>query len=266
VDPEVEGIAPIRTIGFYTNNSIEWILADIGAMFTGTVSVTLYDTLGDMSTPAIIDEAELETVVCGAAHVGNLATLKLKGMISTLKNLIFVEGPTPCKTLAKDLEKAAEAGLQTTGFKEALALGKDYLKAEPNMLKERSAAVKGDSIYTICYTSGSTNYFKGVLLSHTNFLTNARQFELFDSEFLPTGDDVHLSYLPLAHVFERLMYVLSIGYQMKIGIYSGDITQLQRDLQELKPTVFSVVPRLLNRFISAIQQKTKQEKTEEDED
>ena len=81
------------------------------------------------------------------------------------------------------------------------------------MLKERQAAVKGDSIYTICYTSGSTNSnFKGVLLSHTNFLTNVRQFELFDSEFLPSGDDVHLSYLPMAHVFERLTYVMAIGY------------------------------------------------------
>ena len=102
-------------------------MADIGAMVTGVVSVTLYDTLGENSTPSIIDEAELETIVCAASHVGSLANLKSKGMLATLRNLIFIEGPTGCKTLAKDLEKAAEAGLQTTLFRDALELGKSYL-------------------------------------------------------------------------------------------------------------------------------------------
>ena len=76
VDPQIEDVAPIRTIGLYDKNRIEWIFTDIAAMLTGVVTVTLYDTLGESSTPHIINESELETIVCSANHVASLATLK----------------------------------------------------------------------------------------------------------------------------------------------------------------------------------------------
>lgn len=96
-------------------------------MLSAVVSVTLYDTLGENSTQSIINEAELETIICSSAHLGVLAQLKLKGVVDSLKTLIYNEGPIGSKTLAKDLEKAAEAGLQVVSFKEAVEKGQEYL-------------------------------------------------------------------------------------------------------------------------------------------
>ena len=105
-----------------------------------------------------------------------------------------------------------------------------------------------DSIYTICFTSSSTGQPKGALLSNGNVLANSRCIHLFDANFEVTEDDRYISYLPMAHVLERIMWVACIYHQIRCGFYSGDMAKLTDDMNELKPTLFMSVPRMLNRF------------------
>lgn len=89
------------------------------------------------------------------------------------------------------------------------------------------------------------------MLSHRNFVSLVSCLEYSDIKI--DSDEVYLSYLPLAHVFERVLITLCLYKAVKIGLYSGDVQKLKYDLEDLKPTAFASVPRLYNRFYEIIQ-------------
>lgn len=89
------------------------------------------------------------------------------------------------------------------------------------------------------------------MICHRNFISLVSCLEYSDVDI--KCDEVYLSYLPLAHVFERIVISLCFYKAVKIGIYSGDVQKLKYDLEDLKPTVFASVPRLYNRFYDLIQ-------------
>ena len=101
-----------------------------------------------------------------------------------------------------------------------------------------------DDIATICYTSGTTNVPKGALLSHYNLVSAAIAF--FEGSDL--GDDTIISYLPLAHIYERINELMVLYGGCAIGYFTGDPLRLLEDIQTLKPTLFPSVPRVLNRI------------------
>lgn len=107
-----------------------------------------------------------------------------------------------------------------------------------------------ENISTISYTSGTTGNPKGVMLSHGNITSTLGGLK--GEEFNMLHDDVHLSYLPMAHIFERLVIYCSLLSGATIGMFGGDVTKLKDDMQELKPTVFASVPKLYNRFYDLI--------------
>jgi long-chain acyl-CoA synthetase len=94
---------------------------------------------------------------------------------------------------------------------------------------------------------------KGVMLTHRNFVANVGGMEGFDGEFTIRDDDVYISYLPLAHVFERVLLLCAMGYKMQYGFFGGDVMKLKEDLAVLKPTIMASVPRLYNRFFDVMQ-------------
>jgi len=109
-----------------------------------------------------------------------------------------------------------------------------------------------ESIFTISYTSGTENNSKGAMLSNGNFLAAIASILKVAGDFPFSPDDVYMSYLPLAHVFDRLGVHASLSMGAGIGFFGGVILKIVDDLQLLRPTIFPSVPRLLNKVYDRI--------------
>lgn len=107
-------------------------------------------------------------------------------------------------------------------------------------------------IFTISYTSGTEKNSKGVMITNLNFLSAISNILKVAGEFSFNENDTYLSYLPLAHVFDRLGCYSAISVGAGIGFFGGEILKIIDDLQVLKPTLFVSVPRLLNKVYDRI--------------
>ncbi|XP_044500080.1 long chain acyl-CoA synthetase 6, peroxisomal-like isoform X2 [Mangifera indica] len=106
-----------------------------------------------------------------------------------------------------------------------------------------------DDVATICYTSGTTGTPKGAVLTHANLIANVAGGTVATK---CSPSDVYISYLPLAHIYERANQVMVVYFGASVGFYQGDSMKLMDDLAALRPTVFCSVPRLYNRIYASI--------------
>jgi len=113
-----------------------------------------------------------------------------------------------------------------------------------------------EDVATICYTSGTTGNPKGVILTHRNFVSELAGVTLHGIQVQPT--DVHISYLPLAHAFERMIMIAILTAGGCAGFFRGNILNLFDDIQVLKPTLFPSVPRLFNKLHDKVIQTVKE--------
>uniref|UniRef100_A0A8C5HD63 Long-chain-fatty-acid--CoA ligase n=1 Tax=Gouania willdenowi TaxID=441366 RepID=A0A8C5HD63_GOUWI len=105
----------------------------------------------------------------------------------------------------------------------------------------------------VCFTSGTTGKPKGAMITHGNIASNTSSvIKILEGSFEIKQDDVSISYLPLAHMFERMIQLSMFCHGARVGFYQGDISLLMDDIKTLKPTFFPVVPRLLNRIYDKI--------------
>ena len=211
-------------------------------------TVSLYETLGPDTTEYIINHAELGCVATSLNHVATL--LKLAPRVPTLKIIICVDeldnGEGPGNTKAELLNQLAkDAGLQIYSLKQVEELGRE--SGRPM----RPAAP--DDLCTINYTSGTTGLPKGVCLPHTSAIAALASGRM-NGVTGPT--DVHMSYLPLAHIYGRMIDGIALSTGAAVGYFHGDVMGLVDDMKILQPTGFISVPRLFNRFNSAIRTAT----------
>ncbi|KAE8589382.1 hypothetical protein XENTR_v10017544 [Xenopus tropicalis] len=113
---------------------------------------------------------------------------------------------------------------------------------------------KPSDLSVVCFTSGTTGDPKGAMLTHENIVADATGFiKNTESTFMPLTSDVAISYLPMAHMFERVVQTVMYHSGGKVGFFQGDVRLLTDDMKELRPTLFPTVPRLLNRIYDKIQ-------------
>jgi long-chain acyl-CoA synthetase len=163
--------------------------------------------------------------------------LKKDGRIPTLQNLIIFDP-------IADYECGAEFDLKIYDFNSLINMETGI--AEEDMPSKPVA----EDPYMLCYTSGTTGDPKAAKLSHRNLLSVATSANYAGVVFEHT--DTMISYLPLAHSFEKVLFALCLVKGVRIGYYSGNVLKITDDCQVLQPTLFPSVPRLYNRIFDKI--------------
>jgi len=213
-------------------------------MSQGLFTVSLYDTLGPDTTEYIINHAGLHCVVTSLIHVPTL--LKLKSKCPTLKFVVCLDslhaGELPMMSKAEILQQFADdCGVGFYHINDVEAMG---IK-NPRPFNPPTP----DDIVTINYTSGTTGNPKGVVLTHKNAVAGASAAMILMKS---TDEEVNCSFLPLAHIYQRVGEHLALWSGAATGYFHGNTAELVEDLQLLRPTAFSGVPRLYHKFGSKI--------------
>lgn len=229
--------------GIYGANSAEWIMSMEACNAHGLYCVPLYDSLGAGAVEFIICHSELSIVFVEEKKIPEV----LKTFPNTteyLKTIVSFGKVTP-----EQREEVEKFGLAIYSWEEFLQLGDDK--------KFELPLTKKNDICTIMYTSGTTGDPKGVMISNESIVTLIagvkRLLQSVNEEL--NEKDVFLSYLPLAHIFDRVIEELFISHGASIGFWRGDVKLLVEDIGELKPTIFCAVPRVLDRIYSGLKQK-----------
>eukprot|EP01091_Cochliopodium_minus_P000050 TRINITY_DN1006_c0_g1_i1.p1 TRINITY_DN1006_c0_g1~~TRINITY_DN1006_c0_g1_i1.p1 ORF type:complete len:545 (-),score=175.28 TRINITY_DN1006_c0_g1_i1:460-2094(-) len=220
-------------VGIYSKNRPEWVIAEHGCYAQSMIPISLYDTLGPQAVAFIINQAEISTIVSEKVNIATL--IKAKDSCPTLKLIIQIEKEGDIQLT----NQAKEKGLTIINFGEVESKGSFY-KHEDNPPTSK------DDVATIMYTSGTTGDPKGVMLSHGNIISMISSSVELGIKL--RSDDVHISYLPLAHIFERNVQTVLFMAGGAIGFFQGDIPKLFDDIAVLKPTIFPSVPRLFNKL------------------
>ncbi|KAK5661498.1 hypothetical protein OQA88_11402 [Cercophora sp. LCS_1] len=235
-------------VGLWSQNRAEWQISELALVSQSLWPVSLYETLGPETSEYILNHGAITCVICSVNHIPTL--LKLAPRVPTLKLIISLDpldAGEPAGTSKASLLNAAAAplGLQIFSLTDVETIGLQSGRA--------MRPPKASDIVTINYTSGTTGDPKGVVITHANCVAGVAAARSADSV---KANDVHISYLPLAHIYGRMADQTALAAGAKVGYFHGDITQLVDDLKLLRPTGLFSVPRLFNRFNSAIQAAT----------
>ncbi|MCL2414163.1 MAG: long-chain fatty acid--CoA ligase [Bacteroidales bacterium] len=219
------GIQKNDKIAIISGNRPEWNFLDIGIQQIGAIPVPIYPTISESDYDYILNHAEVKIIFSeGAELLGKLQPILDK--ISTLQELFtFVD-----------------RGKGHRYFSQLVELGKQ--NPQPELLEKLKADVKPEDLATIIFTSGTTGNQKGVMLKHSSIVQNFKCCE----HIPPALPGAHaLSFLPLCHVYERMICYL--WHWKGYGIYYAEnIGTIAQDAKDVKPEVMTCVPRILEKL------------------
>uniref|UniRef100_A0A5F8HLF8 Long-chain-fatty-acid--CoA ligase n=1 Tax=Monodelphis domestica TaxID=13616 RepID=A0A5F8HLF8_MONDO len=229
--------SPNQFIGIFAQNRPEWIITELACYTYSMVAVPLYDTLGSEAIVYILNKADIATVVCDTPQKATVLLDNVEKRLTLgLKMIILMD---PFEDSLK--ERGEKLGIEILSLYDAEALGKENFR--------KPVPPKPEDLSIVCFTSGTTGDPKGAMLTHQNIVADSAAFlKCVENSFYPTTEDVTISYLPLAHMFERVVQAVVYTSGARVGFFQGDIRLLPDDMKTLQPTVFPVVPRLLNRI------------------
>jgi long-chain acyl-CoA synthetase len=212
-----------------SNNRTEWHIMDIGILQTGAQNVPIYPTISEVDYEYILNHCEAKYCFVSDAEVlGKINSIK--GNVTNLKAVYSFNEIPGCKN-----------------WQELLELGKD--ESNQAEVEERKQNVHGLDLATIIYTSGTTGKPKGVMLSHNNIVSNV----LDSANRIPfdEGNSIALSFLPICHIYERMVTYIYQFYSC--SIYFGEsIEKIGDNVKEVRPTVMTGVPRLIEKVYEKI--------------
>lgn len=222
------GVKPGDKIATITQNRPEWNFIDMGILQIGAVHVPIYPTISESDYQYILKHAEVKYVFVSG-----------KDLLSKIEH-ILPEIPS-----LKGLYTFSKIE-DVPHLQELIDLGK--ANPNPEELEKSKEAIKEDDIATLIYTSGTTGNPKGVMLSHKNILSNVLSlYHIF-----PIDETCRcLSYLPVSHVYERTN--LYIYQYLGVSIYYAEnMGTIADNIKEIKPEIFTTVPRLLEKVYDKI--------------
>lgn len=231
----VMGLKKGDKVATVTTNRPEWNFADMGIAMIGAVHVPIYPTIGEDEYKYILKHAEVKVIIIGDS--------KLYEKISPIANMLDIEHVFTFE----DVQGAKSMDI-------ILNMGEEKSAEFTKKLAEIKKSIKPEDLATLIYTSGTTGVPKGVMLSHTNLVSNF----VSHSKMHHLGKDHHvISFLPLCHVYER-----SVNYHFQykgMGIYYvGNLSQIVSAIKEIKPHMFNSVPRLLEKVYDGFVAKGKE--------
>jgi long-chain acyl-CoA synthetase len=221
----------------------EWTLSDAGSLFVGAIDVPIYPTLTPTQVLYILKDSGARVLIVvneeKLAQVGQLLP-----QCPALEHVVLIE--TPASDPVEVAKRTGNPNLQMISLANLEKLGKSEL------IESLSHEISPNDLATIIYTSGTTGEPKGVMLTHSNLVSN-----LIDSSahFSFEKDDSALSVLPLSHVLEREAMYMYLFHGM--AVYFGEsLEMIGPNLREVKPTIFVGVPRIFEKILARVKEKT----------
>jgi long-chain acyl-CoA synthetase len=225
--------------GFIIENCPEYVYYDQALQQIGAINTSIYPTLSEHEIEYILNDSGAKTILVGTSFL-------LKKIIKIANNCPELIRIIP---VFSDFEKITEKIILNAGvisLSQIITEGKQNIERYKNLIDQRRAEVLPSDISALIYTSGTTGIPKGVMLTHSNFVENVKvclqQIPVIDE------NETFLSFLPLSHVFERTAtYHVCCAKGCKIA-FAQSLELLAKNMGEVRPTVMSCVPRLLEKI------------------
>jgi len=221
------GIRKDDKVGIISNNRPEWNMVDYACQFLGAISVPVYVTLTEGDVAYIFTDAEVKIVFASSEDLA----LKAEKAGADIPDFYGVV--------------AFDDSIKFTGLEAFIQTGNAITDS---IIDETSAQVKSEDLLTLIYTSGTTGKPKGVMLTHNNLVSNVIECTPC---FPLTSDSKALSFLPLCHIYERMLSYLYINIGISIA-YAESLETIGDNLKEVHPNLFCTVPRLLEKVYDKI--------------
>jgi long-chain acyl-CoA synthetase len=226
-DMTVEGRDKVAIL---CKNRPEWIMLDLAVQQIGALLVPVYPTINVNELEFVLNDAQVKVVFVNDEDTFH-KVVSIQNRVPSLKQIFSFEHVTNGRH-----------------WKELLALSTPELIAQ---IKPVSDKIAYEDVATIIYTSGTTGTPKGVMLSHRNILSNV----MASIPCFPPGSNMKaLSFLPLNHIFEKMVSYLYLFTGTSI-YYAESLETIADNLREVKPNMFTTVPRLLEKVYDRIMQK-----------
>ncbi len=225
------GVKPGEKVALISaNNRPEWHISDIGILQTGAINVPIYPTITEEDYKYIFNHAEIKICVVSNKDLFDKVS-SIKDQVPSLEAIYTYDEISGAKHWTEILEAGNDVDDKT--------------------IHDLMANVKEDDLASFIYTSGTTGLPKGVMLTHKNIVSNV----LDSLDRVPiTADAKALSFLPICHIFERMITYL---YQyIGVSIYFAEsIETIGDNIKEVKPHIFTAVPRLIEKVYAKIMAK-----------
>jgi len=235
------GIGAGDRVAIVSESRPEWLIADLAILSAGGVTVPVYPTLSSLQVRYILSDCGAKATLVSTRE--QLAKIqKVRHELPNMGAVILMDG-----WLASDSPS-------TVSFDDLLARGHQRMTAEWGAGREFREAVRRvqpDALATIIYTSGTTGEPKGVMLSHTNLVSNMRAGAV---ALQLSQDDVALSFLPLSHGFERMVAYIYLFAGVTLA-FAESFDTIARDITAVRPTLMTGVPRVFEKLQSRIMEK-----------
>lgn len=224
-------------LAILSESSPQWTLIDAGSLFAGIVDVPIYPTLMPPQVRYILRDSGAR-VLAISNHEKFLQVKEALRECDKLEHVIFLDDAAVDETAGLTLKQLQERG-------------RERLKQSPELVSEFSSQAHPEDLATILYTSGTTGEPKGVMLTHSNLVSN-----LIDSSgHLSFGkNDIVLSVLPLSHIFERQAMYMYL-YQGMVVYYAESLDTIGPNLREVRPTILVGVPRIFEKIYARIKER-----------